>query len=85
MDFRNFLTQYILQFFEMRNLYIMWPYVLRFILCKIIVDAFSWLYSKLLMAKLSVFVFGAESLGNSLAFVAALFVTSVCRLLSLSG
>ena len=52
LDFRN-LTQYISQFFEM------WLYALRFNTCKVSVDAFSLLYSKLLHAKLSLFVFGA--------------------------
>ena len=48
----------------------------------------SVLYSKLLLAKLSLFVFGAtfaEWLGSLLAYVAALFVTSICRLLSWLG
>ena len=39
-------------------------------------DAFSLLYSKLLLAKLRLFAFG-----SLLTYVAALFVTSVCRLL----
>ena len=60
LDFRNFLTQYISQFFELHNLYIMWLSALRFVSGKVSVDAFSLLYSKLLMAKLSLFVFGAE-------------------------
>ena len=34
---------------------------LRFVTRKVSVDAFSLLYSKLLIAKLSLFVFGAES------------------------
>ena len=43
----------------MHNLHIMWLYALRFVTCKVSVDAFSLLYSKLLLAKLSLFVFGA--------------------------
>ena len=57
----------------MRYLYIVWFYALRFVTCKVSVFAFSLLYFKLSLAKLSLFVFGA------------LFVTSVCRLLSLRG
>ena len=45
----------------MHNLYIMWNYALRFATCKVSVDAFSLLYSKLFLAKMSLFVFGAES------------------------
>ena len=51
-------------------------------------DAFSLLYSKLIPAKFCLLVFGvtfAEMFGNLLAFVAALFVTSVCRWLSVRG
>ena len=44
----------------MHNLYILWLYALRFVTYKGSVDAFSLLYSKLLLAKLSLFVFGAE-------------------------
>ena len=69
----------------MHNLFIMGLYALRFVTCKVGVDAFSWLYSKLIIAKFSLFVFGAESHWHFLAYVAALFVTSVRRLLSLSG
>ena len=58
-DFRNFLTQYLPQFFEMHNLDIMWLYALRFDTRKFSVDAFSLLYYKLLLAKLCLFVFGA--------------------------
>ena len=57
--FQIFLTQDILQFFKMHNLYIMWLYALQFVACEVIVDAFNWLYSKLLPAKLCLFVFGA--------------------------
>ena len=52
-----------------------------FVNCKVSVDAFSLFYSKLLLAKLNLFVFGATFLnriGNLLAYVVALFVTSVC-------
>ena len=49
-------------------------------------DAFSLLCSKLLLAKLSLFVVGANfaewrwSIGNLLAYIAAFFVTIVCNL-----
>ena len=45
----------------MHNLFIMWLYALRFVACKFSVDGFSLSYSKLLIAKLSLFVFDAES------------------------
>ena len=45
--------------FEMHNLYIMWLYVLRFVINKVSMDAFNVLHSKFLLAKLSLFVFGA--------------------------
>ena len=48
-----------MQFFEMHNLYIMWLYALRIAASKVSVDAFVLLYSKLLHAKLSLFVFDA--------------------------
>ena len=44
----------------MHNLYIMWLYALRFVTCKVSVDDFSLLYSKLLLAQLSLFVYGAN-------------------------
>ena len=44
----------------MLNLEIMWLYALRFVTCKVSVDAFSLYCFKLLFAKLSLFVFGAE-------------------------
>ena len=72
----------------MHNLYIMRLCSFQFISCKISVDAFSLIYSKLLLAKLCLFVFGdtfAASIGNLLAYVASLFVTSVCRLLTVRG
>ena len=71
----------------MHILFIMWLYALRFISCKVSVDAFILLYSKLLLAKLSLFVCDVvlNSIGNLLAYLAALFVTIVCRLLSLTG
>ena len=81
-------TQYISQLFEMHNLLIMWRYALRFVTCKVSVDAFSLFYSKLLSAKLSLFVMVRlllNCIGKLLAYVAALFVTSVCKLLSLRG
>ena len=37
----------------------MWLYAIRFVTFKVSVNAFSLLYSKLLHAKLSLFVFGA--------------------------
>ena len=40
-------------------LYIMRLNALRFVTCKVSVDAFSFLYSQLLLAKLSLLVFGA--------------------------
>ena len=40
----------------MHVLYIMWFFALRFVRCKVSVDAFSLLYSKLLRAELSLFV-----------------------------
>ena len=43
----------------MHNLYTMWLYAFEFITGKVRVDAFSLLYSKLLHAKLCLFVFGA--------------------------
>ena len=52
-------------------------------------NAFSLLYSKKLLAKLFFFLYLVSLLlhgvGNLLAFVAALFVTSVCQLLSVRG
>ena len=73
----------------MHNLYIMWLYALPFVTCKVDVNAFSLLYSKLLLAKLSLFEFGAtfaELRGIFFkAYVAVLCVTNICRLLSLRG
>ena len=45
----------------MQNLKNIWLYVLRFVTCikQVSVDAFSLLYSKLLLAELSQFVFGS--------------------------
>ena len=57
LDFRKFLIQYVSQFFDMRNLNIMWLYAVRFVTCKVSVDAFR-LYSNLFLAKLSLFEFG---------------------------
>ena len=49
-------------------------------------DAFSLLYYNLLQAKLGLFVFGANLLNRmSNLFFITLFVTSVCRLLSVGG
>ena len=65
----------------MHNLYILWVNAFHFIICKISVIAFTLLYSKLLLAKLCLFLFGATwCIGYLLAYVAALFVTTVCRL-----
>ena len=50
--------------------------------------AFSLLDFKLSHAKLSLFVFGATFaafIGNLLGYVAALFVTSICWLISVRG
>ena len=80
-----FLVNIARNFFETHNLNIMWLYALQAVTCKVSVDGFSLLYSKLLIAKLSLFIFGAESHWQLLAYVAALFVTSVFRLISLSG
>ena len=72
----------------MHNSYLMWLCVLRFVTCKVSVDAFGLLFSKLLLAKLNL-IFLVPLLLNCfgilIAYLAALFVTSVCRLLSLSG
>ena len=43
----------------MHSLYIMWFYALRFATCKVSLNAYSLVYYKLLLAKLSLFVFGA--------------------------
>ena len=67
---------YLWNFFEIHNLYIMWLYDLRFITCKISVDAFSLLYSKLLLAKFVFVLFLLHRIGNLLAYVAALLVAS---------
>ena len=48
-----------LAFFEIQNMFILWHYVFQFVTCKIRVDTFSLLYSKFLLAKLCLFVFGA--------------------------
>ena len=75
-------------FLKMHNLYIIWLYALQFVTSKVSVDAFSLLYSKLLHAKLSVFVCSAillSLIGKFLAYVAVLLVTSDFRLLSLRG
>ena len=45
--------------FEMHDFYITWLYALRFVTCKVSVDVFSLLYSKLLLAKLCLLLFGA--------------------------
>ena len=45
----------------MHNLYVMWLYALRFVSCNVCVNAFIFLYSKIFIAKLSLFVIGAES------------------------
>ena len=71
----------------MHNLYKIRFYAFEFISCKISVDAVSLLYSKLLLAKLCRFTFGAalllllHSIGSLLAYVAVLLVSSVCGLL----
>ena len=66
----------------------MWFYALQFVTCKVIVDNFSLLYSKLLHANcvyLYLVPFLLYGIGKLLAYVAAFFVTSVCRPLSLRG
>ena len=63
-------------------------YAFQFVTCKVSVDAFSLLYPKLLLAKLCLFEFGAtfaELYWQFISMVAALFVTSVCRWLSVRG
>ena len=68
----------------MHNLYIMWLYVLLFVSCKVSVDAFSLLYFKLLI-QIGVYLYLVlKCIGNLLAYVAALFVSSFCLLLNLS-
>ena len=65
----------------MHNLYIIFT-------CKVSVDAFSLLFSKLLLAKLCLFVFGAKFAAWHWQFISirsCLFVTSVCLLLSVRG
>ena len=63
----------------------MWLYASRFVICKASVDAFSFLFSKLLLAKcVSLYLVSIllNGIGNLLAYVASLFVSSVCRWLS---
>ena len=59
----------------MHNLYIMWLYALRFVTCKVSVDAFSFLY---FYTNLNLFVFGAtfgELIGDLLlVYVYMLFI-----------
>ena len=72
----------------MHNIYIRWFYALRFVACKISVDAFRLLGSKLLLANcvyLYLVPFLPNCIGNLLAYVAALFVTSVWRWLKVRG
>ena len=72
----------------MHNSYLMWFCALRFVTCKVSVDGFGLLFSKLLLAKLNLIFLVPLLLnwfGILLAYLAALFMTSVCRLLSLSG
>ena len=72
----------------MHNLCLMSFRAFRFLTCKASVDALSFLYSKLMLAKLYKFVFGAaiaESHWQLLAYVAALLLTSVWRWLSVRG
>ena len=58
----------------MHNLYIMWLYVLRFDTCKVSVDAFSLCYSKLILAELCLFVFGANFVEPHRQFIIREFV-----------
>ena len=61
-------------------------YAFQFCTCKVRVDAFSLLYSKLLFAKSSCLVpILLHRIGNLLAYVAALYVSSICLLLSVRG
>ena len=57
---KNFLTKYNIQLFEMHNLNMMLLYALQFVTCKVCVDAFRLLYSKLSLEILSLFIFGAS-------------------------
>ena len=84
--FQKFSNLIYLTFFW--NAYFLHNVDMCFAICyiQVSVDAFSLLYSKLLHAKLSQFFLMPlllNCIGKLSAYVAALFVTSVCRLLSL--
>ena len=64
----------------MPNFYITWLHALRSDTCKVSVDAFNLVLNRIRNTYLVL-----NRIGNLLAYVAALFVTSVYRLLSLSG
>ena len=64
----------------MHILLIMWLYAVHVVTFKVCVDCFSLLYSNLLLGKWCPFEFGSillNRIGNLLAYIAALFVTSV--------
>ena len=77
----------------MHILYIMCLYALRFVACKVSVDAFSLLYSKLILNNfklqncvcLYLVPILLNRFGNLLACLAALFVTFACRWLRVSS
>ena len=69
----------------MHSSYIMWLYAVRFVTCNVCVDVFSLSHSKLLLAKLYLFVFGATGAELHWQFISicsSLFVTSFCGCLS---
>ena len=76
-DFRAF--QYILKFLKIDNIHLIWLYAFQMITCKFSVGAFNLLYSKLLLAKLRLFVSGATFAAYFIAYVAALFVAIVVK------
>ena len=66
----------------MNNLYIRWLYTLRFVTCKVSVDAFSLSSSELLFAKLCPFIFGATFAESYWQFISicSCFVRDQCLL-----
>ena len=55
-------------------------YALQFVACKVSVDGFSLLYSKLLHAKLSLFVFGANFAEShwQVIMISSCFIRELC-------
>ena len=90
LDFRNFLTQYILQFSEMHNSEMhnvavsLWPinYMLSYCGCRqfVIFQIITCKFCHLCLVRLLL-----HRIGNLLEYVAVLYLTSVCRLLSVRG